>query len=159
MALVVKNLPANAGDIRDTNSISWLWRSPGGEHGSPIWYSCLENPLDRGRWWATVHRIAQSQTWLSTAQKSTSLNSKLSTCSIEETTCSFSLFSSLFFHFSAPFYKSKKSGSFVLHMYYFSVHYSFSAHYYMPLSFVHIKSWGCKTIYIILYLGFKGFPR
>ena len=58
-----------------------------------------------------------------------------------------------------PFIKVKSLEVYVLHMYYFSVHYSFSARYYMPLSFVHIKSWGCKTIYIILYLGFKGFPR
>ena len=58
-----------------------------------------------------------------------------------------------------PFIKVKSLEVYVLHMYYFSVHYSFSAHYYMPLSFVHIKSWGCKTIHIIFYLGFKGFPR
>ena len=48
VALVVKNLPANAGDIRDLGSFLGLERSPGGGHGSPLQYSCLENPMDRG---------------------------------------------------------------------------------------------------------------
>ena len=60
--LVVKNLPAIAGDIRDVSSIPGLGRSPGGEHGHPLQYSCLENPMDRGAWWATVHRVAESDT-------------------------------------------------------------------------------------------------
>ena len=47
VALVVKNLPANAGDVRDEGSIPGLGRSPGGGHGSPLQYSCLENPMDR----------------------------------------------------------------------------------------------------------------
>ena len=56
VALVVKNPPANAGDIRDRGSIPGLGRSPGGGHGNPILqYSCLENRMDRGSWWATVH--------------------------------------------------------------------------------------------------------
>ena len=59
---VVKNLPANAEDITDTGSIPGLGRSPGGGHGNPLQYSCLENPMDRGAWWATVHRVAKSQT-------------------------------------------------------------------------------------------------
>ena len=59
---MVKNLPANAGDIRDVGSIPELGRSPGGGHGNPLQYSCLENPMDRGAWQATVHRIAKSQT-------------------------------------------------------------------------------------------------
>ena len=50
VALVVKNLPANAGDIRGPGSIPGLGRSPGGEHGSPLQYSCLENPIDREAW-------------------------------------------------------------------------------------------------------------
>ena len=62
VVLVVKNLPANAGDVRDTGSISVLGRSPGGAHGNPLQYSCLENPVDRGAWRATVHRAAQSGT-------------------------------------------------------------------------------------------------
>ena len=61
---VVKNLPANAGDIRNTDSILGSGRSPGGEHGNPLQYSCLENPMDRGAWRATVHRVSQSQTRL-----------------------------------------------------------------------------------------------
>ena len=52
--LVVKNLPANVGDIRDVASILRSGRSPGGEHGNPLQYSCLENPMDRGAWLAIV---------------------------------------------------------------------------------------------------------
>ena len=59
--LVVKNLPANAGDIRDTGSILGLGRSPGRGHGNPLQYSCLENPMDRGACQAMVHRVAKSQ--------------------------------------------------------------------------------------------------
>ena len=62
MALVVKNPPADAGDIRDTGSIPGLGRSPGERNGNPLQYSCLENPMDRGDWQATVHRIAKSRT-------------------------------------------------------------------------------------------------
>ena len=62
VALVVKNPPTNAGDRRDTGSIPGLGRSPGGEHGKPLQYSCLENPKDRGAWWATVHRVAEWDT-------------------------------------------------------------------------------------------------
>ena len=62
MALVVKNLPANAGDLRDMGSIPGLGRSPGEGHGNPLQYSCLENPMDRGAWQATVHEVTQSQT-------------------------------------------------------------------------------------------------
>ena len=64
VALVVKNLPANAGDIRATGSIPVLERSLGGGHGNSLQYSCLENPMDRRAWWATVHRVTKSQTWL-----------------------------------------------------------------------------------------------
>ena len=52
---MVKSLPANAGDLGDAGSIPGSGRSPGGEHDSPLQYSCLENPMDRGAWWATVH--------------------------------------------------------------------------------------------------------
>jgi len=61
---VVKNPPANAEDIRDTGSIPGLGRSSGGGYGSLLQYSCLENSMDRGSWWAMVHRVAQSQTCL-----------------------------------------------------------------------------------------------
>ena len=64
VALVVKNPLANAGDIRDLSSISGLGRFPGGGQGNPLQYSCLENPMDRGAWRATVHRISKSQTQL-----------------------------------------------------------------------------------------------
>ena len=62
MALVVKNLPASAGDIRDVGSIPVSGRSPGGGRGNPLQYSCLENPTDGGTWWATVRRVAESDT-------------------------------------------------------------------------------------------------
>ena len=64
MVLVVKNLPANAGDIRDMDLIPGLGRFPGGGHGNPLQYSCLENPMDREAWQATVHWVSKSQTWL-----------------------------------------------------------------------------------------------
>ena len=64
VALVIKNPPANAGDIRDVRSLPGLGRSPGEGHGNPLQYSCLENPEDRGAWWATVHGLAKSQTRL-----------------------------------------------------------------------------------------------
>ena len=60
MALVVRNLPANAGDIRDTGSIPGSGRSPGEGNGNPFQYSCLENPMDRGAWRAMVHGVAES---------------------------------------------------------------------------------------------------
>ena len=62
---VVKNLTAKAGDIRDTGLISGWGRSPGGRHGNPLHYPCLENPMDRGISWATVHEVAKSRTRLS----------------------------------------------------------------------------------------------
>ena len=64
MELVVKNLPANAGDIRDVGLIPWWGRSPGEGNGNPLQYSCLVNPLDRGAWWAAVQRLTESQTGL-----------------------------------------------------------------------------------------------
>ena len=62
VALVVKNPPANAGDVRDVGSIPGLGRAPGGGHDNPLQYSCLENPMDRGAWQATAHRVTQNQT-------------------------------------------------------------------------------------------------
>ena len=59
---MVKNPPANAGDMRDTGSIPELGRSPGEGKGNPLKYSCLENPMDKGAWQATVHGVAKSQT-------------------------------------------------------------------------------------------------
>ena len=64
VALVVKNLPASAGGIRETGSNPESRRSPGGGCGNPLQYSCLEKPRDRGAWRATVHRVTKSQTQL-----------------------------------------------------------------------------------------------
>ena len=61
VALVVKNPPANAGDLRDVGCITGSGRSPGGGHGNPLQSCCLENPMDRGAWRATVHGVAKSQ--------------------------------------------------------------------------------------------------
>ena len=59
VALVVKNPPANEGDIRHKGSIPGSGRFPEGRHGNPLQYSCLENPMDRGAWQATVHRVTE----------------------------------------------------------------------------------------------------
>ena len=56
---MIKNLPANAGDIREAGSIPGSGRSPGGGNGYPLPYSCLENPMDRGTWRATVHGVTR----------------------------------------------------------------------------------------------------
>ena len=55
MVLVVKNSPANSGDIKDKGSIPGTGRSSGGGHGNQLQSSCLQNPMDTGAWWATVH--------------------------------------------------------------------------------------------------------
>ena len=60
VALVVKTLPANAGDLRDVGLIPGLERSPGEENGNPLQYSCLENPMERGAWQATIHMVTKS---------------------------------------------------------------------------------------------------
>ena len=62
VALVVKNLPANAGDTRDLGLIPGSGRPPGEGTGSPLHYSCLENPMNSGACWATVHRVTKRQT-------------------------------------------------------------------------------------------------
>ena len=60
MTLVVKNPPANAEDGRDAGSIPGSRRHPGGGNGNLLQYSCLETPMDRGAWWATVHGVAKN---------------------------------------------------------------------------------------------------
>ena len=78
---MVKNTLATAGNVRDMGSIPGSRRSPGGGHGNPLQYSCLENLMDRGAWRATVHRIAKSWTRLkrlSTAHSTCSLDGKAS---------------------------------------------------------------------------------
>ena len=62
MALVIKNPPVNVGATEDAGSIPGSGRSPGGGHSNPLQNSCLENPMDRGAWWARVHRVAESDT-------------------------------------------------------------------------------------------------
>ena len=62
---MLKNLPADAGDSGDMSLIPELERSPGEGNGNSIQYSCLENPMDRGAWWATVHGVAKSRIGLS----------------------------------------------------------------------------------------------
>ena len=64
VALVVKNLPASAGDVREAGSVPGWGRSPGGGNGNPLLYSCLENPMDRKAWWAAVHTVTTSWTQL-----------------------------------------------------------------------------------------------
>ena len=64
VVLVVKNLPANAEDLRDTGSVPGLGRSPGGGHGNLLQYSCLETAKDREAWQATVHGVTKNRTRL-----------------------------------------------------------------------------------------------
>ena len=64
VVLVLRNPPANAGDIRNLGSIPELGRPPEGEHGNPLQYSCLENPMERRAWWPTVYCGAKSWTQL-----------------------------------------------------------------------------------------------
>ena len=75
---MVKNLPANAGDITDVDSIPVLGRLPRGGHDNPLQHSCLENPMDREAWWAIVHRVTKSQTQLKLLNSHTS--SKPTSC-------------------------------------------------------------------------------
>ena len=65
VALVVKNPPANARDAKDVGLIPGLGGSSGEGNGNPFQYSCVENSMDRGAWWATVHGVKKSQTRLS----------------------------------------------------------------------------------------------
>ena len=68
---MVKNPPANAGDVRDSGLIPGSGRFPGGGHGSPLQGSCLGHSMDRGAWWATAHGLAKSQTQLKRPSSST----------------------------------------------------------------------------------------
>ena len=69
VALVRKKLPANAGTAGDAGSIPGSGRSPGGGQGNPLQHSCLENPMNRGAWWARVHRVAKVRHNLATKQQ------------------------------------------------------------------------------------------
>ena len=79
MALVVKNLPTKAGDIRDMSLISGWERFPGGGHGNLLQYSCLENLMDRGTWWDPIHRVKKSQTQLKSLSMHAGTNTLIST--------------------------------------------------------------------------------
>ena len=68
VALAAKKLPAKAGGTRDAGSYPWVRKSPGGGHGNPLQYSCLERPMDRGAPWATVHRVAVRWDWSDSAR-------------------------------------------------------------------------------------------
>ena len=74
VALVVKNLPANEGDVRAVDSIPGSARSSGKGHNNPLQYSCLENSMDRGAWQATVHRVTKS--WTQVKRLSTQANTQ-----------------------------------------------------------------------------------
>ena len=74
---VVNNLLANAGDVREAVSIPGSRRSSGVGNGNPLQFSCLENPMDRGAWWATVHRVAKGRTRLSNFTHSLNVNLRL----------------------------------------------------------------------------------
>ena len=69
--LVVKNPSTKAGDIRDVGSIPGWGRYPGEGNGSPLQYSCFENPMDRGAWWATIHGVKESDTTEAAEHKDT----------------------------------------------------------------------------------------
>ena len=60
VVLVIKNVPASAGDLRDKGLIPGLGRSPGGGHGNPLQYGCVQNAMDRGTWWAVVRKVRKS---------------------------------------------------------------------------------------------------
>ena len=76
---MVKNPPASAGDMRDLGSIPGSGRSPGGGHDNPLQCSCLENPTDRGAWWAIVHRVDRGAWWVHRVAKSLTRLKQLST--------------------------------------------------------------------------------
>ena len=80
VALVVKNSLANVGDVRDTGSIPGLEISSGVGHDNPFLYSCLENPKDRGSWWAMVSGVAKSQTWLKRMQHAVHTHTQKCNC-------------------------------------------------------------------------------
>ena len=79
VALVIKNLPTNAGDVRDADSVPRSGKSPGEGNGNPLQYSCLENPRNGGAWWAAIYGVTQSRTRLkrfSSSKLPTTVNCK-----------------------------------------------------------------------------------
>ena len=85
MALVVKNLPAKAGDLRDMGLIPGSGRSLKRGHANPLQYSCLENPTDSGAWRATVHRVSKSWTPLKPLKQVGTMNENLNCDKIMDT--------------------------------------------------------------------------
>ena len=77
---MVNNLPASAGDIRDLGLIPRWGRSPGGGRGNPLRYSCLQSPMDREAWLATIHRLTQCQTQLKQQSMHAEARLYISTC-------------------------------------------------------------------------------
>ena len=77
VVLEIKNLSSNAADIRDAGLIPGSGRSPAGGHGNPLQHSCLENPMDRGAWWASGHEVAKSQMTKSDLECTDTENSKV----------------------------------------------------------------------------------
>ena len=90
-----KDPPTNAGDIRGTGSVAGSGRSPGGGHGNPLSYSCLENLLDRGAWQATVHGVTELDTIEATSHTCTYFHYGHRKCS--ELFKSFEIFCDLFY--------------------------------------------------------------
>ena len=84
---MVKCPPANAGDVRDTVSIPASGRSPGGGHGNPLQYSYLENPMDKGDWQATVHRVTKNQTQLKQLSTHTYIHTHIYKCVTDSHWC------------------------------------------------------------------------
>ena len=96
---MAKTLPASAGEVIVIGSIPGSGRSPGEEHGNPFQYSCLENPLDRGIWWATVHGVTKSRTWLKQLTTWISLlNNEIYLCPKEYMSPFWIIYLCLFFH-------------------------------------------------------------
>ena len=96
VALLVMNLPAGAGDLRDTDSIPRSGRSPGERHGNPLQYCCLENPMDRGAWWATVQGVTKS--WTRLNEQAQRRKQKLHNTTTRNNNYQYSLFSSSLFY-------------------------------------------------------------
>ena len=82
---MVKNLPANAGDLRDMGLIPGSGRSLKRGHSNPFQYSCLENPIDSGAWWATVHKVSKSWTPLKRLKQGGTMNENLNCDKIMDT--------------------------------------------------------------------------
>ena len=104
---MVKNRPANTGDVRDLGLIPGLGRSPRGGNGSPLQYSCLENPVDRGAWWATAPRVAESDTTGATTHVPRRVNTENYEC-FESIQFYFSIVTTIFNNFKKSIKQSQR---------------------------------------------------